>query len=345
MMSSDRLIRSLPFLILLSSCARPGPETVKFEGRTMGTGYHITIARAQLSEQSRKALKNDIDALLAGINKKMSTYDPDSELSRFNRSTSLKPFPVSFETVHVVRAALEVAKESEGAFDPTIGPLVDLWGFGPPESPPNAPGLSEIQKARALIGYQKLHVGLDPPTLSKEIPGLRVDLSAIAKGYGVDEVARLLSRRGFPDFLVEIGGEVIARGANPKGRTWRLGIDRPAAGARPGKNFSAYVSLKDSGLATSGDYRNYVLREGKRISHFIDPRTGAPAVHDLASASVIAPSCMEADAAATAVMVLGAQEGKAFLKNHPGWEALLITAESEGRFTSWMTEGFPLDNP
>lgn len=305
----------------------------------MGTTYRVKIADPAASKEAA-AIRAAIDARLAEINRLMSTYDPNSELSRFNRRKSTRPFPISPETHKVVRSALRFAKETGGAFDPTVGPLVDLWGFGPAPSR-GVPPAASIQSARSLVGWSRVKLLSDPPRLRKLIPGLRLDLSAIAKGYGVDEIARLLERRGLNRYMVEIGGEVFARGRAEGGRPWRLGIDRPAEGAIPGEALSAVVELEDRGLATSGGYRNFFVEDGKRYAHFIDPRSGRPVRHRLASVSVVAPTCMEADAAATSAMVLGPDRAKAWLAKHEGWEALLIKMGPDGGYVLDATPGFP----
>lgn len=306
----------------------------------MGTTYRVKIADPAASKNAAE-IKRAIDERLLEINRLMSTYDPDSELSRFNRRRSTRPFPVSPETYQVVRSALRFAKETGGAFDPTVGPLVDLWGFGPTPSR-GVPSAAAIQSARSLVGWTHLELLADPPRLRKLVPGLRLDLSAIAKGYGVDEIGRLLERRDLRNYMVEIGGEVFARGRAEGGRPWRLGIDRPAEGALPGRELSAVVELAGRGLATSGGYRNFFIENGKRYAHFIDPRSGRPVRHRLASVSVIAPSCMEADAAATSVMVLGPDRGKAWLEKHEDWDALLIKIGPDGGYVLDSTPGFPL---
>lgn len=306
----------------------------------MGTSYHITLAHT-VPPALRITLQRNIDALLEDINAKMSTYDPQSELSRFNTSKTTQPFPVSTETASVVAAALHIAQETHGAFDPTVGPLVNLWGFGPDTSRNSPPSETDIKKARMRTGYTFLKASARPPTLHTSRAGIQIDLSAIAKGYGVDAVSELLVKKGYTDFLVEIGGEVYTRGLNPKRKPWSLGIDRPQAGNTPGEKIAAIAHLKDTALATSGDYRNFFNSAGTRYSHFIDPRTGRPITHALVSVSVTAPSCMQADAVATAIMVMGLEEGRAYVKNLPGVEAFLITTDSEGNFKHFATPGFP----
>lgn len=306
----------------------------------MGTSYHITVANSKLSRSLTASLHAEIDERLARINKLMSTYDPESELSRFNKSKSTAAFPVSEETAMVVRAALRFSDETDGAFDITVGPLVNLWGFGPDKRNAAVPTRAEISSALKNVGFRYLSVGKGP-SLKKDVPGLQADLSAIAKGYGVDAVAELLAGKGFTDYMVEIGGEVVVRGSNPDGEPWRIGVDRPTDHAVPGRKLSAVAPLTNAAVATSGNYRNFFRKDGVRYSHFIDPRTGRPVTNTLASASVIAPTCMQADAAATAVMVLGPKKGKAWIEKHPGWEAILIVGKPDGTFREITTTGFP----
>ncbi|MFC1679459.1 FAD:protein FMN transferase [Elusimicrobiota bacterium] len=339
--------RNLSILFLLgtvtASCSIPAApaKPLTLQGRTMGTTYHVSIAHRTLAPEQLAMLHAGIEKRLEGINKLMSTYDPQSEISRFNRSRSGKPFPVSPETAEVVEEALTFARDSGGAFDPTVGPLVDLWGFGPGKSQRSVPSDKAIGKTIRSVGHSRLRVVDGAPALIKDIPGLRVDLGAIAKGYGVDTVAALLVEGGFTDFMVEIGGEVVAHGLNPDGERWRIGIDQPADNALPGQDLSAVVPLSGAALATSGNYRNFFLKGGKRYSHFIDPKTGKPITHMLASVSVIAPTCMTADAAATTVMVLGPERGKTWIRRHPDWEAMLLIGKPDGTFDAVATKGFP----
>ncbi len=235
----------------------------------------------------------------------MSTYQDDSELSRFNRHGT-EPFEVSDSMIEVVSEAQRIAELSSGAFDITVGPLVDAWGFGPDPGgdPPDADTIAVLL---ADNGFRRLDVDPEQRTLQKENAAIRCDLSAIAKGYAVDRVALGLTDLGLVDFMVEIGGEVRAVGRNAVGEAWRIGIERPEAGSR---GMWSAVALADAAMATSGDYRNYYEKDGVRISHTIDPRTGRPVTHRLASVRVIHPSCMTADALATAISVLGPEEGR-----------------------------------
>ncbi len=331
----------LPGLFLLLGACSPGGEgPVLLTGQTMGTRYTLKVSEKPDSG-ARADLHAAVEKRLSEINALMSTYDPQSELSRFNAGRPNGDFPVSGETAFVVQAALRVAAETGGAFDPTVGALVDLWGFGPQAVPETIPSAQALATARQGVGWRKVHVLEQPWRLKRSTPALRLDLSAIAKGYGVDAVAALLAARGHENFMVEIGGEVFARGKNSRGEPWRLGIETPRDGAGVGESFSAVVALDGKGLASSGGYRNFYLRDGKRYSHFIDPRTGKPITHRLAAASVIAPSCMEADAAATAVMVLGEIEGLAYLEADPELEGLLMIGDGSGGFKTVATSNWP----
>ena len=314
------------------ACAQPPPEAdaVRLSGESMGTTYQVTLAAPPLAPAERAALQTEIDELLSRISRLTSAYDPDSEVSRFNRHRGAAPFPVSAETTEIVRSALRFAEQTSGAFDPTVAPLVELWGFGPGQKREGVPSDPEIAQALRSVGFQHLEVIQDPPSLRKDIPDLRLDLNAIVPGYAVDQVAALLSKKGFTDFLVELGGELFAAGLNPQGARWQVGIELPDPASPPGARLSAVIPISNAAVADSGSYRKYFVRDGKRFSHLIDPRTGRPVTHLLASATVLAPTCMEADAAATALMALGPQEGLAWFRGHPGWEALLLIGREDG---------------
>lgn len=282
----------------------------KLTGPTMGTRYAVSVVGGD--ELAAGRLRDRIDSRLIGINRLMSTYDPQSELSRFNASESVAWFAVSPETAEVTAAALSLAADSGGAYDPTVGPLVDLWGFGPGEDRTDPPTAEEIEGVQASIGYAGVETRLDPPALRKREPGTRLDLSSIAKGHGVDAVAELLTESGVEAYMVEIGGEVRTRGRKPGGGPWRIGVERadeplpPQAGKQ---RLQRVVELVGKSMATSGDYRNYFEHEGVRYSHTIDPKSGRPVEHDLATVTVVAESCREADGLATALLVLGPSEG------------------------------------
>ena len=325
----------------LAACRRD-PHPARLAGYTMGTTYSIVIADGTLGRRELDALHADVEQVLQDINRRMSIYDPDSEISRFNRHLDTEPFAVSAELSRVVERALELAAATGGAFDPTVGELVNLWGFGPAGMPDTAPDPGRIESARQRSGYRHLAVTPDG-RLVKAIPDLQLDLGGIAKGYGVDQVARLLRHHGVARFLVEIGGETLAQGLNARGEAWRVGIHRPTRSPAAETALQGIARL-DGGraIATSGDYRQaYRDEHGQMQTHIIDPRTGAPIRQAVASVSVLAPDAMTADSLATALTVLGPKEGQAVLDAHfPGVEALFILRDADGRFQEVPTPGF-----
>ena len=294
--------------LLAATCSGPPEdrEPTVIGGLTMGTTYAIQIAGSpRLSKRRAARIKTDLDNLFARINREMSIYDKNSEISRFNRSRKTDWFAVSGSTAGLINEALTISKMTEGAFDVTVGPLVNLWGFGPKKGDPGVPGQEKIAELRSHCGYQKLSVRLAPPAIRKTIGKVSCDLSAIAKGYGVDRVAAYLDSLQIDDYLVEIGGEIKARGTNTANQSWQVGIAAPDSTFGVGK----IVSLNDAAMATSGDYRNYFEVDGVRYSHIIDPRTGRPVTGDLVSVTVIHDQCAYADAMATALYVLGPDAG------------------------------------
>ncbi len=302
--------------ILLWQCGkrRSTSELLELRGRTMGTMFMVkTLKKPEdleftTSELTLK-LSHDIGEILTTVNQQMSTWVKDSEISRFNRFQETGWFDVSSDTALVFTEALRVSELSNGAFDITVGPLVNLWGFGPAKTDRQIPGDEKIKEVMAKTGYQKLAVrpSSSPPAIKKEIPGIQCDLSAIAKGFGVDKTAEYLESKGYMNYLVEIGGEVRVKGINHEKRPWRVAILAPGpSGKSP---YQKVLSLKDKAMATSGDYFNYFEKDGVRYSHTIDPTTGKPITHKLASVTVIHDSCMTADAMATAINVLGSGKG------------------------------------
>ncbi len=300
-------ILSLIFAFVLCGCQKNTPqnELVAFTGSTMGTTYSIKIIPSS-TRIDNEQLQQEIENLLSGINNSMSTYISDSEISRFSQFQKKDWFPVSSDTLQVVAEALRIGKLSEGAFDITVGALVNLWGFGARGQNRTVPADGEIRHLLENIRFNKIAIQRNPPAIRKENPKITLDLSAIAKGYAVDRVAMLLEGKGLNDYLVEIGGEIKTKGCKQSLEPWIVAIERPEVNRR---SIHLTVVLQDNGMATSGDYRNYFERNGKRYSHMINPRTGRPIAHDLASVSVVHESCMTADALATALMVLGADQG------------------------------------
>jgi thiamine biosynthesis lipoprotein len=268
----------------------------------------------------------------------MSNWDPNSEISRFNAARSTEPVDLSPELAEVMQAAMEVHNASRGQFDVTLGPLIELWGFGArtPQSP--IPSDEAIEAALKLVGQSKvLTLTTEPPTLSKARPETSVYLAAIAKGYGIDQVAATLEDLGLEDFMVEIGGDLYASGNNPDGESWRIGIERPDAAARVVEQI---VQLSDLGMATSGDYRNYFEADGVRYSHIIDAETGRPITHKTASVTVLAESAMLADAWATAFLALGQQRGMQ-LAEDSGLAVFFIVRDESAGETGFVTAATP----
>jgi len=317
------------------------PADIRWAGETMGTTYSMRIADAHMSMKELKALQTAISARLVEVSREMSHYIPDSEISRFNKSTSTEPFAISAPFARVVRFAIDLHGKSDGVFDPALGPLINLWGFGPAGRITKAPSQEEIDKIMPDIGCEHLSMAGET-AIRKDVPGLQLNLSAVAKGYGVDEAARVLREHGIRNYFVEIGGEVVAEGRNAKGGPWRVGVEVPDPDTLPGEAIEAVLEITNAAVATSGDYRNFFVDEdGRRFSHILDPRTGHPIAHNLASVTVVAGNCMVADGLATTLFVLGADEGASWLaRTFPGIEALFIVRDEDGTFREVATPGF-----
>ena len=288
-------------ILMIASCSDKPLAVAHLQGQTMGTTYNVKYVLAE-GEKEVEGLQEEIDAKLVNINKLMSTYDTTSELSRFNQYRYSDNFEVSKETLTVVNEALRLARLSDGVLDVTVGPLVNLWGFGPNKRPEKVPTQADIDAVRDYVGYEKLST--TPTGLMTANPMLYVDLSTIAKGYGVDEVAAILDAHHLQHYLVEIGGEMRVKGERGDGSEWLIAIEKPVTTERA---VQKVVSIGTNAIATSGDYRNYYEEDGKRYSHLIDPNTGSPITHDLVSVTVVNPSSMIADGLATAFNVMGWQ--------------------------------------
>ena len=316
----------------------PKASVVRLSGKTMGTRYNVSIKVHSAAESERALfLQGDIDALLKSINKEMSTYDKESTLSRFNRAKKGEAFAVSSETIALVRQSIELSKQSRGAFDVSAAPLIKVWGFDGAKNK-TRPSDAALADAKANSGIELIKV--TDTTLTKLKEGVSVNLSAIAKGYGVDAVSALIDQKGFASHMVEIGGEVFAKGTSEKEKPFTLGINTPKADAASTDIMRA-VPVDNQGLATSGNYRNFFESKGKRYGHIIDPRKGEPVANPLASVSVLASTCALADALATTAMVIGEKEMRALLAEHyPKAEALFISEKNE-KLVVTSTEGFP----
>ena len=321
--ASLRALLLMATALLLAACGeKTGGETSKLAGETMGTTWHVSIAQ-KLDAPAQAALQQRIDSALEAVNDSMSTYREQSELMRYNHNPATSPQPISDGLRRVIGKALEISAQSDGVYDITVGPLVNLWGFGPVKRQ-DKPSDAEIAAALQHVGYQKLQLG--EAGLAKSDPQTFIDLSSIAKGYGVDVVAETLLDGGYTNFIVEIGGEVRASGSK-YGTPWRVGIERPEQGLATGEGVENIIAMnaKLPAMATSGNYRQYAERGGEMAYHIVNPRDGRSHQSRLLSATVLAEDCMTADAYATALMVLGDQKALAFADTY-GLAAELILA-------------------
>ncbi len=309
---------------MLAACGNE-PETLDLRGRTMGTSYSVRIvAPPGDSPVALEALRQRVAARLEGLDSLFSTYRPDSEVSRFNAQPGVEWFGVSPDFLAVLEQSVSVSQLTGGAFDATVGPLVVLWGFGAGETSERIPDPEEVGRLLQATGSAHLQWRESPPAVRRTRPDVRLDFSAVAKGYAVDRIWELLSEAGLQAYLVEVGGEVRSRGRHADGRDWSIGIENP-----DGSGVAGAVPLRDAAVATSGDYRNFFEHGGRRYSHVIDPRTGWPVAHNLASVTVVSPTAARADALATALLVLGPVAGME-LAEHEEIAALLAVRADEG---------------
>jgi thiamine biosynthesis lipoprotein len=311
-------------------------QDMPFTGETQGTTYAIKIASPPLDDARKRLIDETIHQRLESIDRVLSNYRPDSELEAFNRQQTTDPIPASPEFVEVVQLARTVSDASNGAFDVTVVPLVAVWGFGPVKPENVAPTDAELSQLLQKIGYRKIEVNADAKTIRKTQPDVTCDLNGIAQGYTVDKLGDDLRALGYADFVVEVGGEVIARGRNSRGIPWQVAIEKPVANAR---ELQEVIPLENRAISTSGDYRDYLVKDGVRISHTIDPQTGRPIAHALASVSVLHEQCALADAWATALMVLGPDKGYD-LAVAKGLAALFIIHDPEQGFDARSTPAF-----
>ncbi|MDD9868627.1 MAG: FAD:protein FMN transferase [Gammaproteobacteria bacterium] len=325
----------LAALLALAGCdAAPPPAEHALHGETMGTTWSVKLFDA-VPAAEYDAMAAEIAVLFDGLNAAMSTYIEDSEISRFNRSRDTAWQPVSPALAEIVAQALEISGHTRGAFDVTVAPIVALWGFGAAQKEGTFPDRMLLDDLMKTVGYRHLSARLEPPALRKDVPALQVDLSAIAKGYAVDRVAALVAAHGVNNYLAEVGGELRASGVSQLLRPWRVGVEKPTPGWRETMHI---VELKGRGIATSGDYRNFIELDGRRYSHGIDPRTGEPAPYRGASMTVIADTAMEADAWATGLFVLGKDEALAIAEAH-GLAVYFIEQAGDG-FSQTFNEAF-----
>lgn len=306
----------------------------RFDGETMGTRYRVALVSAEVDQVA--AARTAVHAALSQVDELMSTYKPSSEVSRLNAMGAGQALRISPQTFAVLAQAQRVSEVSEGAFDVTAGPYVNAWGFGPVKQV-RVPADDELAKLALDVGWRHLQLDPEARTVTKQRDALYVDLSAIAKGFGADEASRALSALGLHDHLVDVGGEVRACGRRADGQAWQVGVERPGS-ELPGAACHA-VPLNDCSMATSGDYRICFHQDGRRYSHEIDPRKGRPVEHGLALVSVVAPDCMFADAMATALLVLGPEEGWA-LAQRLDLAAYFVQRQSDGGWRHFHSSAF-----
>jgi thiamine biosynthesis lipoprotein len=333
------MVRYISILIAFSmvpAAARGvSSDLLEIRGQTMGTVYSVKVV-GRFDTNRRRHIERAVAKELARVTNLMSTYDPESELSRFNRFRSTEPFPVSRPTIEVFRVAREVSELTSGGFDVTIGPLISAWGFGATDRVPAAPEAAELERRRRHVGFRLLSLDDPPGTVRKEVPDVVCDLSAIAKGDAVDRVAQVLRSLGYDDSLVEVGGDLRASGRREDGRAWRVAIERPV----PERGtIQRTLELSDLAMATSGDYRNYYESGGVRVSHVIDPRSARPIAHGLASVTVLHRSAAHADALATGLLVLGPVEGPRLAETRDLAVYFIIRRE-DGTFRTMVSTAF-----
>ncbi|MDV7338818.1 FAD:protein FMN transferase [Terasakiella sp. A23] len=324
------------FVLMLSACDNgPGPRTeTTFTGSTMGTTFNIKVINLTDSLTDEQ-VKSQINAILKDVNDKMSLWVKNSEIMKFNRSSSTDWQSVSKDLYFVTEAAQTISQQSNGYFDVTLEPLIKLWGFSNKDTNREPPEPEQIQAALNKIGYKKINLHAAPPAFRKGAGDLTINLSAIAKGFGIDQLSNYLESQKIENYMVEIGGDLRVRGTNATGKPWRVAIEKPDIN---GRAIHKIITVENAGMATSGDYRNYFEKEGKRFSHIIDPRTGYPVTHKLASVSVLSESAMIADGWATALLVMGEKEGVSLAENL-GIAAYFLIREEDG-FVEKQTSHF-----
>jgi FAD:protein FMN transferase len=310
--------------IALAGCGERADTLVELDGPTMGTYYSVKVARPPAG-MSAETLQPEVLSALDQVIAEISTYDTNSELSRLNRNTSTDWIPVSPNLYRVIAEGQRIAALTDGTFDITIGPLVNLWGFGPESRADRLPTPAEITAAKARVGWRKLELRASPPAVRKARGDVYIDLSALGEGYGTDRLAALLEAHGAKDYMVAIAGAIRAKGRNAAGKPWAIAIEEPLPDQR---SVHRIIPIADQALSTSGDYRNFFEKNGKRYSHEIDPMTGAPVDRKLGSVTVVGDVGMAVDGLATALMVLGEDRGPALARSQ-GLAAYFIVRQGE----------------
>lgn len=329
-MKNKRLIWQIPFLLLLIFGSiyvirqQQNTPYQRDEGFIFGTIYHITY-------QSDVNYQKEIEAELQKVDNSLSPFNKTSIISRINRNEDVK---VDNLFAEVFQLAEKISKETDGAFDITVAPMVNAWGFGFKTG--NPPTKQTVDSLRAIVGFQK--VALEEEHVKKQNPHIMLDCSAIAKGYGSDIVARFLKKKGIQNFMVEIGGEIVVNGNSEKQVPWRVGINKPTDDSlNTSQELQDVINVTDIAMATSGNYRNFYYKNGKKYAHTIDPKTGYPVQHNILSATVLAKNCATADAYATSFMVMGLDGAKKVLEKHPELDAYLIYSDEKGNNRIWYS--------
>ena len=316
-------------LLLIAGSCNQKSSYIANEGFIYGTIYHI-----KYESPDSKDLQNGIEEEMNKLNRSLSTFDSLSVISKVNKNQDVV---LDDYFLSVFNKAKEISKITGGAFDITVAPMVNVWGFGFKHKEQVTDDL--IDSLKRITGYQKIRISENK--IVKEHPNTMLDCSAIAKGFACDVVGNYLAGKGCKNYMVEIGGEVVARGVNAKGKYWSIGVSKPVDDISPAaQELQAIVSLKNQALATSGNYRNFYVEGGKKYAHTIDPHTGYPVQHSLLSSTVLAKNCMTADAFATAFMVLGVEKAEKIVNETEGLEAYFIYSGENGEYKTWFSEGF-----
>ena len=348
MLTAIRSLATAFMVIMALTGSAFAQEAIEFTGFTMGPIPFRVVVVTNATEQAKLDIKSAANYSLQNVNRLMSTYLEDSDVSKFNRSESTDWLSVEAETAEVVSKALEISKLTEGAFDPTVGPAVNAWNFGPDKvDRTKIPDDENVAQLKSIVGYETIEVRSDPPAIRKQNPAAKIDLSAIAKGYAVDRVGQSLAALGYKNYMVEVGGEVVTKGERAGGGPWNIAVEKPEKSGLTTRTLDRthrIVKLSNRAIATSGDYRNFYDVDGKRYSHTIDPQTCTPVEHNMTIASVVADDCMTADAMATAVMVLGKEKGAALCEKL-GYSLLTVVRSDSVDGLPYVTESsadFPL---
>ncbi|WP_135079569.1 FAD:protein FMN transferase [Terasakiella sp. SH-1] len=322
-----RAFFAITLLFILSACADEvelGTET-SFSGSTMGTTFTVKVIDLPKTLPADE-VQARLSELLKGVNDKMSLWVKDSELVRFNTSNSTEWVEVSLDLFRVAAEAQRISAMTDGLFDVTIEPLIKLWGFSTKSMTRETPDESALEAALKQVGYEKVSLRQEPPALQKSNPEVTVNLSAIAKGFGIDVLSDYLESQGIENYMVEIGGDLRVKGTNARREPWRIAIEKPDVTSR---SVHRIVAVHGAGMATSGDYRNFFEKDGKRFTHIIDPRTGQPVTHRLASVTVLSQTAMTADGLATALLAMGEIAGPKLAEEN-GIAAFFLIREGEG---------------